>query len=830
MRLCAVLKQASRAFCLTYRPSRFAWLLFLLIVILLPVFAPLNSRAAQTIVVNVIVNMEVKGENFVVMEDDGDFLVRTGDLASIGFIDLSGAKSIIDNEEFISLRSMKGLTYRFNEKDLSLDLTASAELFPRRTIDFAPARPQRVYRPKDSSAFLNYKLGYLGGDSMKMKSFNITNQLGLRSSDMLFLTDTSYTSDDLSSRFVRLQTNLTFDDRPELKRVVAGDFFASSGDLGSTVNMGGFSLSKSYRMDPYFTKYPTLNVSGLSETASDVEVYVDDIKLRSDKVAPGGFDLRNIAYTTGAHKVEVLIRDAFGNVQRIVHPFYQTDKMLKKGLHEYSYNGGLIRKSYGAESNTYGHAAFALSHRYGYADSLTIGAQAETGAGVVHIGPEFIFPVLDLGLVSTAVVAGKSKSGGGAAASVNHNYQGKDTSTRLLFRGFSSNYANIVDGARSTSKYEAGAGISRGFKRYGSVSLDYSISARYTGSGSKTTTLSYSKGVFGTATVLATLKRRVEARSSTEAFLGFVYYFDKDSSVSTNYQKTRDSSSLNVQAQRPAPANSEGWGYRVSTERNGVAGADASYLLNPALNVNTATALYRADVKVASGHGQGYEMYDLSAAGAIAYVGDTVALTRPITDSFAMIKVGDIEGVRAYVNNQRIGKTDSKGVVFVPVLNSYYDNQVSIDSSDVPMDYRMESAMKFVSPPLRSGSCLSFDVRKAVSYTGVLKAQTSDGVKPIEFQDVSLQTGAGTITFPTGRDGDFYFEEVQSPAATGEGCAALSAGAALTGGKKAAKAAAAYAGSSEYMGARCVFELSVVSTDSPFVELGEIVCVKDREP
>ena len=130
MRLCAVLKQASRAFCLTYRPSRFAWLLFLLIVILLPVFAPLNSRAAQTIVVNVIVNMEVKGENFVVMEDDGDFLVRTGDLASIGFIDLSGAKSIIDNEEFISLRSMKGLTYRFNEKDLSLDLTASAELFP----------------------------------------------------------------------------------------------------------------------------------------------------------------------------------------------------------------------------------------------------------------------------------------------------------------------------------------------------------------------------------------------------------------------------------------------------------------------------------------------------------------------------------------------------------------------------------------------------------------------------------------------------------------------------------------------------------------------------
>ena len=175
------------------------------------------------------------------------------------------------------------------------------------------------------------------------------------------MTDTSYTSDDLSSRFVRLQTNLTFDDRPELKRVVAGDFFASSGDLGSTVNMGGFSLSKSYRMDPYFTKYPTLNVSGLSETASDVEVYVDDIKLRSDKVAPGGFDLRNIAYTTGAHKVEVLIRDAFGNVQRIVHPFYQTDKMLKKGLHEYSYNGGLIRKSYGAESNTYGHAAFALS-------------------------------------------------------------------------------------------------------------------------------------------------------------------------------------------------------------------------------------------------------------------------------------------------------------------------------------------------------------------------------------------------------------------------------------------------------------------------------------
>ncbi|MBI5236441.1 MAG: fimbrial biogenesis outer membrane usher protein [Deltaproteobacteria bacterium] len=803
-------------------------MLFFFIVVLSPVFQLSEARASQTIVVNVIVNMDVKGENFVVMEDDGDFLVRTVDLASLGFLDLPGTKTIIENEEHISLRSMKGLTYRFNEKYLSLDLTASAELFPRRAIDFTPARASSVYRPRDSSAFLNYKLGYIGGDSMKMRSFNITNQLGMRSSDMLFMTDSSYTSDDLSSRFVRLQTNLTFDDRPELKRVVAGDFFASSGDLGSTVNMGGFSLSKSYRMDPYFTKYPTLNVSGVSESASDVEVYVDDIKLRSDKVAPGGFDLRNIAYTTGAHKAEVLIRDAFGNVQRIVHPFYQTDKMLKKGLHEYSYNGGLIRKSYGNESNSYGHAVMSASHRWGYEDFLTLGVQAETGAGVAHIGPEFIFPVKDLGLISTAVVAGKSRSGGGVGASANHNYQGKDTSTRLLFRGFSRNYANIVDGAPSTSKYEAGAGISRGFKRYGSVSLDYSISAMYVGTGSKTATLSYSKGVFDSATMLATLKRRVEARSSTEAFLGFVYYFDKDSSVSTNYQKTSGSSSLNVQAQRPAPANSEGWGYRVSTERNGVAGRSASYLLNPTVNVNTATALYRADVKVASG-GQGYETYDLSAAGAVAYVGDTVALTRPITDSFAMIKVGDIEGVRAYVNNQRIGKTDANGVVFVPALNSYYDNQVSIDTSDVPMEYRMEGAMKFVSPPLRSGSCLSFDVRKTISYTGSLKAQTEGGLKPIEFQDVSLKTGAGTITFPTGRDGEFYFEEAETPAVTGDGCAALAAGKTASAGKKAVKSAVRYAGTSEHMGARCVFELPVVPTGSPFVEIGEVLCAPEAE-
>ena len=49
-------------------------------------FIPLQSFAAEPIVVAVTLNQESHGDFFVILQDDGDFWIRTDDLSAMGKI------------------------------------------------------------------------------------------------------------------------------------------------------------------------------------------------------------------------------------------------------------------------------------------------------------------------------------------------------------------------------------------------------------------------------------------------------------------------------------------------------------------------------------------------------------------------------------------------------------------------------------------------------------------------------------------------------------------------------------------------------------------------
>ena len=248
---------------------------------------PSYSSGAETIIVNIILNSETKGEIFVNFTDDGDFLIKISDLKTIGFKEPEGKITKIAGEPYLSLRSIKGVEVVFNEKTLSLEITASPELLPKKIIDFEPPRQPNVYYPKDNSAFLNYGFNYFAGNSFNFQSFTATSQLGIRAGDYLFLSDSSYTKSSTEEKFVRLMSNVTYDRRKELDRFVFGDLFASSGDLGSIVNLGGLSYSKIYSIDPYFIKNPMLNYSGVISLPSEAEIYLNGIRVRTERLSPG---------------------------------------------------------------------------------------------------------------------------------------------------------------------------------------------------------------------------------------------------------------------------------------------------------------------------------------------------------------------------------------------------------------------------------------------------------------------------------------------------------------------------------------------------------------
>ncbi len=762
---------------------------------------PFSAWCGEIAIVGIFLNEESKGEFFVNLTGSGDFLVRSEDLRAIGFRELAGDVTLVDGEPYVSLRSIGGVTFAFDEKTLTLRVTAPPALLPRRTIDFSTQRQPKVYYPRDAGGFLNYGINYTAGPSFELQSFDITNTAGARAGDFLLLSDSTFRKTPGEGNFTRLLSSLTYDRRQDLQRAVAGDFFASSGDLGNSVNLGGISVSKVFQIDPYFIRYPLLDFSGLVSFPSEMEVYLDGNRIRTEKISPGEFQLRNLSSYDGAGVVTVVIKDPFGREQRIAYPHYFTETLLRKGLHEYSYNAGVLRREFGSRSNVYGGPAFSVFHRYGVDDSITFGFRGEGDRDGVNAGPTATFRGGMPGITTASLAGSLAKGGrGGASALLNHVYQDRSFSTRVSLRAFSREYAIAGSETRERTWYEAGAGAGYGMREFGFLSFNTDVTKKYVGQDRRTFSLNYSRNVSRRTSLLVTCRNVREEESVNEVLIGLTWYPWPDSSASASYQRSDGTNTERIQVQKNQPMG-EGIGFRGTIERKNSA-SDSSTLANPFLQYNGKHGIYSAEyLGEYGGAGGDRETSRFSVSGGVAYVGGTLGFSRPIQDSFGLVTVDRLEGVRVYQNNQEIGRTDAKGRVFLPNLGSYYENQVSVGDRDIPIDYSLSEVTKYVSPPLRSGSVIPFEVRKIQAVTGILRVQSGKEVSPAEYYEVKMRVGEKEIAFPTGKGGEFYFENV--PPGT-------------------------YRAVVEIPGNPCSFDLTVPKSDEMIVDLEGVTCENRR--
>jgi len=779
-------------------PGRRKAVLLLPLLSLLFLFPPgLRAQPTEPIIVEILLNGQPKGEVFAVRAADGDFFLKVADLRAMGLRDLPGEAIVMNGEPHISLRSLEGAEFSFNERTLVLSLIVPPELFPPHTLDFLPPRRTDVYYPRDTSAFLNYGAGYTAGDSFSFREWDATLQLGGRHRDFLFLTDFSFTDTREEENFVRLQTSLSRDRWESLERSILGDYFADSGELGDNLHLGGISHSKVYRIDPYLQRYPMGSFTSMAKYPSEIEVYLDGTLIRKERVEPGEFDLSNLSYYGGAREVSVLIRDPFGNVQSLEYPFYFTDLLLRKGLHEYSYNLGFLRENFGTESNDYGDPAFSFFHRYGWSDRLSAGVRGEGTPDGVNGGPfvSYLFP--RAGVTSLSVSGSYAESGGGGAAAVfSHEYLDRRFSGRFFLKGFTKDYFRIVQGETADpERYAVGLSLGYGTPRFGSLTLDASATDRYQRPERKEAGASYSRNLFRGARLLVSYRRIEENIVSDEFFLGLTWYPAYDVTLSGNFEKRNEEEAVSIQVQKNAPIG-EGFGARVMAERRDLP-EDTVTTFDSFLQWNTRYATLTGEYLGISGDLSDENTWRATAAGGIGYVGGTFGFTRPIRDSFGLVTVDGVKGVRVYRNGQEVGRTDRKGRVFVPELGSYIENQISIADKDVPLDYSLAELARYVNPPFRSGSVIAFEATKFQAFTGSLWAMFAGVKKPLEFGEGKIFGQGKEIDIITGKGGEIYLENV--PAGSFEGTVAI--------------------GETSY-----AFRVEIPRSDEIIVELGEILC------
>lgn len=719
-------------------------------------------RAPEPLIVRVFVNSVKRGDVPVLRDVDGNFLVPAEEFAKWGLALGGASPAVVAGEPHVPLADVQGLTTRFDAKQVALYVQVGADTLAATIVDLLPRRLTGVVYPTDTSVFLNYGINAAGDDSFGKLRYQAATELGARYRDWLFYSTTDYQWGEGSSRgLTRLLTNAQYEDRPNLRRMTVGDFFTAGFDLSSSVPMGGLSLTKDYSMDPYFVQYPTAAFRTEVQFPSTVQVRVDGNVIDQRQVPPGPVDITNITGVTGAQNVSVVIRDPFGREQVVQQPFFfATNVGLAEGLHEYSYNVGLLRRGYGVESNDYEDLAFAAFHRYAFTNRLTFGLRGQATNDLYNVGPFGTYQSPRFGVIAAGVSVGGGDRNAGYATSAGYTYTGRNLSFNLGARYFSRDFRQLADLTspfrQRSNQYASASAFS---PAVGTFTATYSAFESYDGPRSTIGNLSYTLSVLGGRGLFSvSYLRTLQPGTSHVTLLSLRYYFDRLTSAVAAVGAGRNTDTQSVSLQRSIPQG-RGLGYEVTAGRvGGDAGRGAfgrGFVQFNASHAEVGAEYARSSRDGAPGYSRAF------VTGSIGAVGGSVFLARPVTDSFALIRIPELADVPVYANGWYAGRTNTAGEVVANNLSAYYDNFIDFRARDLPMDYVFASSQTVISPPRRSGTLVTFDVRRMRAVFGVLVEQRNGRVVPLEFRELTLTRGAEVIKGFTARRGEFYVEGVE---------------------------------------------------------------------
>ncbi|MGQ0579298.1 MAG: fimbria/pilus outer membrane usher protein [Betaproteobacteria bacterium] len=714
------------------------------------------SLPLDAIIVTLSVNGVPRGTAPVLRDQKGRFFVPVADFRSWGLADPDGAALRLQGIEHVDLGRVPELQARFDEKRVALEITVAAEKLPKNTIDLRWRYPDAL-RPTQPSAFFNYALSVFGDESFDSSRTQVTTEVGGRIRDTLLYSSGTYTDQAGDRGYTRLQTNLTYDRRDSLQRLVAGDFFTPVRELSASVPMGGVSFSKYYSLDPYFVQYPTLNLNTTAELPSQVEVRIDGNVVARQQVQPGPIDIVNVTGYQGARNVQVVVRDAFGREQVIQQPYYFTDFALKQGLHDYSYNFGSLRNNYGVSSNDYDEPAFSGFHRYGFSDRLTLGLRGEAGVGMVNAGPIGTVLLPGAGIVGAGASVSDGEGTTGYAGSLFYSFIAPRYSVNVSGRHFDDNYRLLPTGAPSQTRNFASASVAYSPANLGTISTSYTVTEPRDLESLYAWNVGYNMSLFGGRGILTLgYTKNWGLIDEWTSSVVFRYLFDRDYSAVASAVQAGDTKSDAVSFEKTVPVG-EGFGFNVGPGRAETP-AGTSTLSNAYGQYNGRYAMLQGRYQGSSNDNVSRGLAEITVASGIGYVQDRVFVSRALTDSFAVVKVGDVPDVAVTSNGQFMGTTDKRGEVVVSPMLSFYDNFLGFDQRAVPLDYVFTRSRLVVSPAFRAGSFLAFDVKKNRAVFGRLEQEIQQQRVPIEFRELVVMRADVEIRAFTGKGGEFYIE------------------------------------------------------------------------
>lgn len=725
------------------------------------------------------VNQVSIGDILVVVRRE-DLLVKVADLETGGVHVPEGKREKRGTDLFVSLRSLAPkITYAFDESNLNLAITADPSFFGANVLDLRPKRPEGIIYDTSPSMFANYSVSLYDLQSPGDFGWNGYGEAGLSVRGELLYGSAQHLPD---GTWARVLTNLTFDWRDKLTRIIAGDSTATSDVLGGGLVMGGLSVTRTFALDPYFIMLPSTQLGGTVLTPSTVDVYVNGQLVRRETLAPGQFNLQNVPLTTGSGDTRVVIRDAFGGERIMSSAYYLALGTLAKGLSDFSYNLGFRRNGIGTESWNYGEPALLFRHRVGVTDWLTLGGRIEGTAHTLSGGPSAAarLPVGELAVVLAVSDTNQARTtsgvtealtypaGPGVAALLSYSYVGRPLNLQAGARVQSDRYINLsMPLEMDRQRFDLTATTAVALGKVALMSLQYEGANWRDRGWTNRIMLLASRTITRKLYAFVNLGNTFQHGSPVEydTFAGLAYSLGDRTTASTTrsdrWGGAGRSGTSHVDVQHSLPIG-PGYGYRVVAEAGDNAVEEATAQYQGAHG--RIDADYRHDGLTTNDRGHA----TLTGTGGIVLIHRDIFFTRPVQDSYALINVPGLPGVHGMLSNQVIGTTNQNGNLLLPNLLSYYGNRVGIDYKDVPLEYNIGATEMTIAPPYRGGAVIGFPIRRVQSVSGLVVIEESGAATVPGYGQLTVQVEGKPVDSPLDEAGNFYLENVPPGAYSAE--------------------------------------------------------------
>jgi outer membrane usher protein len=340
---------------------------------------------------------------------DGSLMVRGEDLRRRRLNLPDVAPVLHRGEAYYRLDALPGVSYRVDEPRQALFVEAPAGLFPGTVVSGQSAGfTAPILSPP--GGFFNYDVsaGRIAGRTDAGGLFELGAFNGRGAGIGSFL------ARDLGdgTRFTRLDTTWTRDQPSQLASLRLGDAISSAGSWGRSVRFGGAQWATNFVTQPDLITFPQPGMTGEAVLPSTVDLYVNDALRLRREVPTGPFSIPDLPVVTGQGETRLVVRDLLGRERVIISPYYASPRLLRQGLHDYSYELGSVRDNYGAASNEYGRFVAVGTHRLGFTDHLTGEAHGEflRDQQSVGLSAALLWPAA--GVLSSSI-ASRSKGGDG---------------------------------------------------------------------------------------------------------------------------------------------------------------------------------------------------------------------------------------------------------------------------------------------------------------------------------------------------------------------------------------------------------------------------------